>query len=723
MASTISLRSRKGQIGRLACLAAALWLWALPAANDGEAQEAEVPSPLVHTNQAYIEEVSAPNSLDVGDMTAVFSHVFSSLPERVKVYPTENYYYFSFFHGGLAYAGNLRLDVTDRDKGLIDFTYFPAYSGWRQDEIDTYKQFGAADGVTVEKLGPLAYRVSFGAKAVLFELNDLSGVRPPEGALGEEERFLGPIFDESGIQFFLVYNTRLKLFHYVLNELRPVPDELYVSRVSDRIVIGRRTGYAYYKDDLRERKILIGVYQENVIANTYFDGPFDQLPDNFIKGEELREAIVGAGLAKADEIDRFGVLPGGTDRILIKPYISYSYLEDLAMFADCAKDEGIAREFYYECFVAVAGGEKEGEDSTDEPAGAKRLEENVEPPAPDDTIIEKPAGGPARHGLMREEAEPRSGPVVHTNQQFIEELQRGTDLDVTSLKDVFAMVLSRLPAVVRVYPTENYYYFSFHHRGMDYSGNIRLGVTDRDDGKVHFTYFPAYNGWRRDEIDTYRILGKEDGVSVEKVDALAYRVAFRGHAVVFELNRLGKVEPPAAVMAAKESYIGPVFDESGMQFYLVYNTELKVFHYILNEEGGVPDQLYASEVSERVLIGRRTGFAFYKDKNLDRKILIGVYAENSHVNNYLDGPFDQLPDNFIEGETLRQALVDAVPELKGEIDRYGFWKNGESRFLIGPYSYYYEVDELAMFDECATSVEMRDKYYYSCFYVEEETDD
>ena len=27
-------------------------------------------------------------------------------------------------------------------------------------------------------------------------------------------------------------------------------------------------------------------------ANNYFDGPFDQLPDNFIAGEALRDAIL-----------------------------------------------------------------------------------------------------------------------------------------------------------------------------------------------------------------------------------------------------------------------------------------------------------------------------------------------------------------------------------------------------------------------------------------------
>ena len=62
---------------------------------------------------------------------------------------------------------------------------------------------------------------------------------------------------------------------------------------------------------------------------------------------------------------------------------------------------------------------------------------------------------------------------------------------------------------------------------------------------------------------------------------------------------------------------------------------------------------------------------YYRDHRLDRKILIGVYEENVRVNNYFDGPFDQLPDNFIEGETLRNAILKVQPNLKGKIDRFG----------------------------------------------------
>jgi hypothetical protein len=37
---------------------------------------------------------------------------------------------------------------------------------------------------------------------------------------------------------------------------------------------------------------MIGAFEGNMRANNYFDGPFDQLPDNFIEGEALRAAIL-----------------------------------------------------------------------------------------------------------------------------------------------------------------------------------------------------------------------------------------------------------------------------------------------------------------------------------------------------------------------------------------------------------------------------------------------
>ena len=72
-----------------------------------------------------------PSTLNVNDPMAVFDFVFTTLPERVKVYPTENYYYFTFINGGVPFDGNIRLDASNRDDGKVIFAYSEDLEEWR----------------------------------------------------------------------------------------------------------------------------------------------------------------------------------------------------------------------------------------------------------------------------------------------------------------------------------------------------------------------------------------------------------------------------------------------------------------------------------------------------------------------------------------------------------------------------------------------------------------
>ena len=316
-------------------------------------------------------------------------------------------------------------------------------------------------------------------------------------------------------------------------------------------------------------------------------------------------------------------------------------------------------------------------------------------------------------------AEPRQA-RLDTNQSYIEEAMRPPVLDVEDPQSVFAFVLSRLPSRVKVYPTENYYYFSFMHGHVRYAGNIRLDVNERDHGRLHFAYFEDMAEWKAEDSVKHVVLDKSHGVLLQKLEPLVYRVTHAGISVVFELNDLSNVKPPPGLLAKDERLIGPMFDESGLGFFLVFNGELKVFHYILDETSGVAEQ-FTIGPSERILIGKRTGFAFYRDHKIDRKILIGVFEGNARVNNYFDGPFDQLPDNFIEGETLRSAILEAEPQLAGRIDRLGISPGGADRYMIAPYRHYRTPDDLLIFDECATSTELPPELYYGCFvFIEED---
>jgi hypothetical protein len=309
--------------------------------------------PRLHTNEGDIAAAARPSDLKIGDPAAVLAFVLGQLPDRVQVYPTENYYYFRFVHDGLAYDGNIRLAADNRDKAEVNIAYGETPREWRDDPPGHRAALGKAQGVTVEKLAPLLYRVSLdrerGGRSVTFALNDLSQVKPPPGLLDADEALIGPIFDESGIRFFLVFNRRLKIFHFLLDETVKPADEFFAAKATDRITIGKRTGFAFYRHG--RRNILIGVSGLQSQLNTALDGPFDQLPENFIEGEALREAILAVEPTLKGRIDRLGNFSDGSSRYLIHPYLPYREVGDLAVFHRCATARSVPAAERPRCFV------------------------------------------------------------------------------------------------------------------------------------------------------------------------------------------------------------------------------------------------------------------------------------------------------------------------------------------------------------------------------------
>jgi hypothetical protein len=317
-------------------------------------------------------------------------------------------------------------------------------------------------------------------------------------------------------------------------------------------------------------------------------------------------------------------------------------------------------------------------------------------------------------------AQEMNRPQLHPHENYIEEVRRAAPLALNDPMAVFGFVFDSLPERVKVYPTENYYYFTFIHLGVSFDGNIRLDASDRDDGKLHFAYSETMSAWRDETPVNYLRLDASNGVIVDKVDRLTYRVRYRQKHVVFALNDLSRMQPPAASLTSDEKFVGPVFDESGIAFFLAYNSKLKAFHYILDESAKVPDAFLPDRRTDRILVGKRTGFAFYRDHRVERKILIGVFEGNARLNNYFDGPFDQLPDNFIEGDTLQQMILEVDPGLKGRIDRFGSSLDGDYRFMIAPYLYYRTPDELLVFHKCATDKRVPTALYHACFVIDDQ---
>jgi len=308
---------------------------------------------------------------------------------------------------------------------------------------------------------------------------------------------------------------------------------------------------------------------------------------------------------------------------------------------------------------------------------------------------------------------------IKTEQQMVEDLLKPSGLDVSNPVAVFAAVFEALPDKVTVYPTESYYYFTFPHRGIIYAGNMRFDAFDQFDGKVHFAYNPEYALWRKAEEPTYKKLGAEESVKVVQVDKFTYTITFKGKTVEFDIPDMSNVKPKEGIIRADETYLGPIWDESGVRFFLLFNNTAKTFLYLLNDDPKM-DLYEPSDLSPGLTVGNRTSFSFLKDKLVpERQILIGVFAGNTQVNNYFDGPFDQLPDNYIEGNKLRDAILKLVPDVKDKVDRYGSLPDGAERFAITSYKYYEDVRDLKPIIDCAAK-NNEPAQYYACFDIQQD---
>lgn len=306
-------------------------------------------------------------------------------------------------------------------------------------------------------------------------------------------------------------------------------------------------------------------------------------------------------------------------------------------------------------------------------------------------------------GAARSEAPKSSSGIagLQTNQSYVDRLYAKTSINIAKPMDVFRSILISLPNQVTVYPTENYFYFSFLHRGVRYAGNIRLAIDGLAKREIYFTYFQSATMQHPDGDGQRLVLNAANGVKVQRLNALSWNVSAFGKAVRFNLNDLRQVRPPPGTMQTHETFIGPVFDESGLRFFLLFDKTKSRFLYVLDETVGVPEKFSRSQADPSFRLGRRTGFLFaVEETGVPRKVLVGVFAANVELNNYFDGPFDQLPDNFIDDDRLKAALIARQPDLKGRIDRYGNLADGETRVVIAPYATYESPEDLVALAGC-----------------------
>ncbi len=291
----------------------------------------------IEFNADFIDSTVA-KPLDLNDRDAVLSALFRAKPEGFTVYPSEGYYYFTFVNAGEMVKGNFRFDMQERNERKFSFIYYKELAN--SDHSATNEQYwvlGAGeDGIDLIKKSEFTYEITYKDFRIPVNIYDAKEELKADIELGETEEYVGPIFDESGVRFHLVFDTKADTFVYVLNDMFGHPESYSSLDKDDDILVGTRSRFAYFNDKTNQRYVLIGVSRRNIADNNYYDGPFDQLPDSFVDPMHLKELIERHEPRTIGKIREYGDFIDEEDtRYAIAPYIEYAATGVLLEYKEC----------------------------------------------------------------------------------------------------------------------------------------------------------------------------------------------------------------------------------------------------------------------------------------------------------------------------------------------------------------------------------------------------
>ena len=282
-------------------------------------------------------------------------------------------------------------------------------------------------------------------------------------------------------------------------------------------------------------------------------------------------------------------------------------------------------------------------------------------------------------------------------QQWSNEGYYKDEVNIEDVDAYFWHIFSKLPDEATIYPSENYFYFIDHISGRQIWGNIRLPAGRRERGVLAFGYseFTEFPSKADNYLGRSKYFSEADGLSLKSKDPFTWLVTYKKKTVTFHLHKLSTEPPKVFTLKTNEAFIERTFDESGIQFFLLFNTTGNYFFWVLNEEEIVPDEF--TQLDKDILIGRRTGFAFWVDpEKKPRKVLAAVRKISVTRNDYYDGPFDQLADNYVDQNKISTWMERAIPSIKSRIDKYGYYTDVErpsrvALFCYGDYETYAEA--------------------------------
>lgn len=282
------------------------------------------PAPLSDKGAALLDEL-ARRGLSPAELfeqpVLMASVVLAGINQRVPVVPTEEYFYFEILFGDEWIAGNLR--TTDAASGVLHCGYYMRSNP----RASRYAAITAADGLCVSEFPAYLGREvcvideKTGTRTV-FEIRDPERL-PFQDAVPRRaaESLVSPIIDESGSAFVLLFNNTTCEFYYAL--AAPAPNDSLMPLEQPGAWLGAVSGFVYVEDGLG-RLLLAGVSAERISMNTFYDGPFDQVPPRLPIRERIRWAYPGIEDRRRDSLDPHGGWLGlAGARVAIAPYIEY----------------------------------------------------------------------------------------------------------------------------------------------------------------------------------------------------------------------------------------------------------------------------------------------------------------------------------------------------------------------------------------------------------------
>lgn len=264
----------------------------------------------------------------------------------------------------------------------------------------------------------------------------------------------------------------------------------------------------------------------------------------------------------------------------------------------------------------------------------------------------------------------------------------------TTFNGTIKYILKVLPETIRVYPTENYYYFIVPYCGNLLKGNMKFDFFYGNTYLVRIGYesYANISIINNIKIDTFKF--KE--WKIKQIDKLSPEGTFTNVRISIEIGDtlIDKIVSffslPMKYAKFPDSYkiIFNTMDESGFIFTLTYNEDINNFVWFLNDRQFIRFKI--NKYKGPIYFEPISGFLFAKVNK--KYVLVGVPLLNVVENNWWDGPFDQLNDRSWNPQ-IKKYIQKVYPSLGSEVDIY-LYKEDKRRVTTASYLRYYNPEEV-----------------------------